>query len=186
MPRVVETLSTQWNTIAQQNPLRAYFLAVRGQLTDCAAVAARHVLRIPLDRQYVPEMATAPALPYIRLLTYYDDYRAAAMKAIREAYGSSDAQSLHAEAPEAEPPEAGPGVADVVRETEAWLQRYVDAVLFNDVSDDSATHIPDTVFEYASAQGQWCRSCDSLAQKLSRVAQALKKMPMKADMVSAL
>ncbi|KAI0794160.1 hypothetical protein C8Q74DRAFT_1193918 [Fomes fomentarius] len=185
MTRVVETLSTQWNTIAEQNPLRAYFLAVREQLTDCAAVAARHVLRIPLDRQYVLEMAAAPALPYIRLLTYYDNYRAEAMKAIRDAYGSPDSQSLHAEEPQAEPAEAGPGVVDAVFEIEAWLQRYVDAVLFNDVSDE-ATDIPDTIFEYASAQGQWCRSCDSLAQRLSRVAQALKKTPMKADMVSAL
>ncbi|KAI0730800.1 hypothetical protein C8Q76DRAFT_716263, partial [Earliella scabrosa] len=71
MHKVLRAARRHWDEMMEKQPLEAYFVAVRHDLTSNARNAAKAVLEKPLDGLYVSCMEAAPALVYHRLLVYY-------------------------------------------------------------------------------------------------------------------
>ncbi|RDX50962.1 hypothetical protein OH76DRAFT_1482009 [Lentinus brumalis] len=130
MARIVAELRTHWQTLSKQDPLRAYFAAVRIGQSTYAEEAAKYVVHTRLYGQYIWEMETTPALPYYLLTAYYDQCRAAAKALLRSACISPAGSPLPPRDPT--PSDAPPEVAafrEVERraepEVEVWLQEHL-------------------------------------------------------------
>ena len=175
MTDAIKTLNTAWEVqVAAQDPLGAYFVAVRKQLNSCSSTAAKLVLQKGLDHQYVPEMETIPSLPYIRLVRYCEECRAAAKKALHDACVDADPPPLSAPSAAAlQGTDALNGGPSVDPGQDGWLQRYIDT-LSNLGGTSGST---ENVFQQASVNQQWCSPCDLLARKLTRLSEALRSMP---------
>ncbi|GBE89543.1 hypothetical protein SCP_1602050 [Sparassis crispa] len=71
MARVAPVVRKHWASLADAEPLRAYFTAVQHNFDECARQSAKNVLEGPIENAYVSEMEDAPAQAYYRLLRYY-------------------------------------------------------------------------------------------------------------------
>ncbi|KAI0751810.1 hypothetical protein C8Q80DRAFT_1268991 [Daedaleopsis nitida] len=211
MNAIAQDLRARWDVIAKENPLRAYFSAVRerGQ-EERARLAARYALGIALDQQYLPEMDTeqCPALPYLRLANYYDACRGAAKNLLAAAcHPTAASLGTQPRQVEAKPasvlpvaavvdmsvPRAAPVPATTVSSPDSgvlWLSTFVSGLsgqidnLGPECGGLMSSGKPEHLFEQAAAQGRWCPSCDKLAQGLSRVGRALRLIPTTIDSIS--
>ncbi len=191
MARIVAELGTHWQTLSKQDPLRAYFAAVRIGQSTYAEEAAKYVVYTRLDGQYILEMETTPALPYHLLTTYYDQCRAAAKALLRSACISPAGPPSPPRDPTLSdaPPEVA-AFKEVERraepEVEVWLQEHLSRLYaaVDEHPGQMPPGAPEALFERASVSGHWCRSCEAFAQRLSSVAQALRTIPAAVGMVS--
>ena len=75
----LSVLRDRWHALATKHPLYAFLVAAEAGRTALAKDAARLVINLPngVCTQYIPELESAPALPYHRLLVYYSECHAA-------------------------------------------------------------------------------------------------------------
>ncbi|GBE89538.1 hypothetical protein SCP_1602000 [Sparassis crispa] len=71
MARLTSVVRKHWTSLADAEPLRAYFTAVGHNLDECARHLAKNLLEGPIEDAYTSEMEDAPARAYYRLLQYY-------------------------------------------------------------------------------------------------------------------
>ncbi|TFK86755.1 hypothetical protein K466DRAFT_600072 [Polyporus arcularius HHB13444] len=168
MVRIVADLGTHWQTLSKQDPLRAYFAAVRIGQSTYAEDAAKYVVQTRLDGQYIWEMETIPALPYHLLTAYYDQCRAAAKALLRSACISPTGPPLPPRDPTLSdaPPEVA-AFKEVARraepEVELWLQEHLGRLYaaVDEHPGQMPPGAPEALFERASVSGHWCRSIPS-------------------------
>ncbi|KAH9852610.1 hypothetical protein C2E23DRAFT_885374 [Lenzites betulinus] len=75
MPHVTTCVRLAWKSVADNNLLEAYFVAINHGLRAYAKGLAKKVLAHQISDTYAPIMERAPALAYHRLLLYYDTCR---------------------------------------------------------------------------------------------------------------
>ena len=71
MVLVQRIVQDRWDEVAKSSSLDAYFVALRHGLTPHARLAAKEMLKKPINGAYARTMESAPALSYHRLLEYY-------------------------------------------------------------------------------------------------------------------
>ncbi|KAI0794166.1 hypothetical protein C8Q74DRAFT_560773 [Fomes fomentarius] len=209
MDRIKETLRKHWDTLLVKDPVRAYFAVRQAGLTEVAKTVARNVLNGPLDGLYVPEMEDTPALLYHNLVTYYDSCRGAARSLLLEACRHEPSPPIRSCPPVPPSPASDVSSLDMVsslgtletlelpngkttatdgrtsRDSGIWLEEYIDGLTRTiDSQPRGIPFLPESVFVGACERGQWCSSCDGLAQKLSRVALALREIPSAVERVA--
>ena len=72
MTQIHKIVQDRWDEIAKSSSLDAYFVALRHGLTLHARLAAKEMLKKPINGAYARTMESSPALSYHRLLEYYN------------------------------------------------------------------------------------------------------------------
>ncbi|EJF64408.1 hypothetical protein DICSQDRAFT_167564 [Dichomitus squalens LYAD-421 SS1] len=161
----------QWEDLARAEPLRAYLIASRAQLRDCATTAAEHTLHTPLEGGYVAEMESSPARAYHHLLTYHASCRAIAKEVLQSLLTTSLKVSSGNPPTRKVPRLEGWDVEYVDSKSpvsqDAWLTTYVEQLVAKaDINPKDIPLVP-SAFDAATTARQWCTRCATLAQKLS-------------------
>ncbi|KAI9063997.1 hypothetical protein FKP32DRAFT_1602951 [Trametes sanguinea] len=177
MLSLLPTLRSQWIEVSAAQPLRAYLAAANAALHAEASESAQLVLKHGLDGMFADELRTTPALPYYRLMVYYDRCRAIARErffALRLArpVGGRVGPAENGEGDNAigEQPEAA-------YESEDWFARRVDEL--SELADRHPGHLapsPGSLYEDATRAKQWCARCQDLADRLFACMQTLQEI----------
>ncbi|TBU33975.1 hypothetical protein BD311DRAFT_735670 [Dichomitus squalens] len=184
----------QWEKITGAEPLRAYFVAAGlAHLRDCAKTAAKYTLSASLEGRYVMEMESASALAYHHLIAYHTSCRAVANELLRpllpepedklseyhrdDAWAASPRVQMkkgkkadfyyHSKC--ASQMEVPPNTSS----QDVWLTNYIEDVVAKTEAHPNDVPLVPSAFEAALTAGQWCRSCSTLATKLSAINTAI-------------
>ncbi|KAM5530306.1 hypothetical protein V8D89_016030 [Ganoderma adspersum] len=187
-----------WQTMASQNPLRAYCKAIRAGHEVGVKEAARCALNHVIEGVYVEELECTPALAYHRLLTYHERCRTAATTQLAKIIGSLKGPAPnrvpyrvtewgHAAAMRPAPKKTTMSSSgDPVAVSDGpWLLRHLRSLSCR-VRERPGSAMPGLadlfmeatkVWSDGKVPRVWCEECQLLAEEILEVNKGLQQLP---------